>query len=73
MNTSAASIERIVQHAVELRADLIDAVGSVHPGNVAGDGTTTVQAALLELRAVLNAFLERDDPDNEITGEQSTE
>jgi hypothetical protein len=47
MNTSATKIERIVQRAGELRIDLIDAAGSVHPNNLADDGRTTVQAALL--------------------------
>jgi hypothetical protein len=73
MNTSATKIERIVQRAGELRIDLIDAAGSVHPNNLADDGRTTVQAALLNLRLMIDAFLVRDDPDNEITGEHSTE
>ena len=73
MNTSASKIERIVQRAGELRIDLIDAAGSVHPNNLSDDGRTTVQAALLNLRLMIDAFLERDDPDSEITGEQSTE
>jgi hypothetical protein len=73
MNTSATAIERIVERSVELRSGLIDAAGLVHPNNLAGDGTTTVQAALLALRAAIDAFLARSDPDNEITGEQSTE
>jgi hypothetical protein len=73
MNTSAAKIERIVQRAGELRIDLIDAAGSVRPNNLGDDGRTTVQAALLNLRLMIDAFLDRDDPDNDITGEQSTE
>jgi hypothetical protein len=73
MDSSASGIERIVRHALDLRTELVAAAGNVHPNNLAADGATTVQAALLDLRAVLDAFLERDDPDREITGEQSTE
>ena len=73
MHTDASPIDRIVREAAGLRTALIDASGSVRPHNLAADGTTTVQSALTELRAVIDAFLTRDDPDNAITGEQSTE
>lgn len=73
MKTSASLIERIVQNALELRTDLMESAGHVHPNNLAADDATTVQAALVELRDVLDAFLNQNDPDNEITGEQSTE
>ena len=73
MNTSTTAIERIVNAAIALRLDLIDSSGRVHPKNLADDGTTTVQGALLDLRAVIDAFLEQSDPDDQITGEQSTE
>jgi hypothetical protein len=73
METSDSTIERIVQNAVELRAALIASAQRVHPNNLAADGSTTVQAALLELRGVIDAFLKQNDPDNEITGWASTE
>lgn len=73
MLTGASPIDRIVHDADGLRSALIDAADSVHPQNLASDGTTTVQGALAGLRAVIDAFLSRDDPDNAITGEQSTE
>ena len=73
MENSASLIERIVQSAVELRADLTASVDRVHPNNLAEDGSTTVQAALVDLRDVIDAFLKQNDPDNEITGWASTE
>ena len=73
MTTIVSRIERIVQSAAELRNDLVLSAKSVHPNNLADDGKTTVQAALLQLRAVIDAFLAQDAPDNEITGAQSTE
>jgi hypothetical protein len=73
MEASNILIERIVQRAVELRAELISSADRVHPNNVADDGNTTVQAALADLRTVIDAFLKQDDPDNEITGWASTE
>jgi hypothetical protein len=73
VETSESSIERIVQNAVELRAGLIASAERVHPNNLAEDGKTTVQAALIDLRDVIDAFLKQDDPDNEITGWASTE
>jgi hypothetical protein len=73
VETSESLIERLVQSAVDLRAELIASVDRVHPNNLANDGTTTVQAALIDLRNVIDAFLKRDDPDNEITGWASTE
>lgn len=73
MSELAASVDRIVKHAFALRAELIDAARDVHPNNMASDGKTSVQSALVDLRGILDAFLTRDDPDNEITGELSTE
>jgi hypothetical protein len=73
MESSNIIIERIVQRAVELRAELVLSADRVHPNNVADDGITTVQAALADLRNVIDAFLKQDDPDNEITGWASTE
>jgi hypothetical protein len=73
VETSESLIERLVHNAVDLRAELIASAGRVHPNNMADDGVTTVQAALVDLRAVIDAFLKRDDPDNEITGWASTE
>jgi hypothetical protein len=73
MTTSSSAIERIVHSAAELRNDLVVSAKSVHPNNLADDGQTTVQAALLHLRSVIDAFLAQADPDNQITGAQSTE
>jgi hypothetical protein len=73
MTTIVSRIERIVHTALDLRADLGQSAQSVHPNNLADDGKTTVQAALLQLRAAIDAFLAQDDPDNQITGAQSTE
>jgi hypothetical protein len=73
MDNSESSIERIVESALELRAVLIASADRVHPNNLAEDGATTVQAALLDLRDVIDAFLKQNDPDNEITGWASTE
>jgi hypothetical protein len=73
MESSNIVIERIVQRAVELRAELVSSADRVYPNNVANDGKTTVQAALADLRDVIDAFLKQDDPDNEITGWASTE
>ncbi len=73
VESSRSLVERIVENAVELRADLTSSAERVHPNNMAADGSTTVQAALLDLRAVIDAFLGQDDPDNEITGWASTE
>jgi hypothetical protein len=72
MHTDVSAIDRIVHDADALRNALVDASGSVHPLNVASGGTT-VQAALIALRSTIEAFLLSDDPDNEITGDQSTE
>jgi hypothetical protein len=73
VETSESLIERLVQSAVDLRVELIESAGRVHPTNLAVDGATTVQAALIDLRATIDAFLKQDDPDNEITGWASTE
>jgi hypothetical protein len=73
VDSSKSLIERIVQNALELRADLRHSAERVHPNNLAEDGSTTVQAALLDLRVVIDAFLKQNDPDNEITGWASTE
>jgi hypothetical protein len=73
MDSSEALIERIVQNAVGLRVDLQRSADRVHPNNLAEDGSTSVQAALVELRTVIDAFLDQNDPDNEITGWASTE
>jgi hypothetical protein len=73
MQTSGSRIDDIVRRADDLRSNLIDAVGSVFPNNVAADDATTVQGALLHLRAVIDAFLNQNDADSEITGDQSTE
>ena len=73
MESSESLVERIVQNAVGLRADLRASADRVHPNNLAEDGTTTVQAALVGLRSVIDAFLSQDDPDNEIVGWASTE
>jgi hypothetical protein len=73
MTTIASRIERIVQQAMELRSDLTASALSIHPNNLAADGKTSVAAALIDLRTTIDAFLALDDPDNEITGAQSTE
>lgn len=73
MSLPDSPIDRIVALAGELRSVLTDSAGHVFPNNLASDDTTTVQAALLDVRATLDAFLAQADPDNEITGEQSTE
>jgi hypothetical protein len=73
METSESLIERIVEQAIELRTALVSAADRVHPNNLAEDGKTTVQAALLDVRDVIDAFLKQNDPDNEITGWASTE
>jgi hypothetical protein len=73
MTPIVSRIELIVQGAQEFRADLVSSAQTVHPNNLADDGRTTVAAALLQLRAAIDAFLAQDDPDNQITGEQSTE
>jgi hypothetical protein len=73
MEGSESLIERIVQSAVELRAELQASADRVHPNNLAEDGTTTVQAALVDLRSVIDAFLAQAGPDNEIVGWASTE
>jgi hypothetical protein len=73
METSETRIERIVQAANELRTDLIASAERVHPNNLAEDGSTTVQSALVDLRDIIDAFLKQNDPDNEITGWASTE
>jgi hypothetical protein len=73
MESSESLVERIVQGAVELRVDLLASAERIHPNNLAEDGSTTVQAALGDLRAVIDAYLKQDDPDNEITGWASTE
>jgi hypothetical protein len=73
MEPSESLIERIVGNALELQADLAASVTRIHPNNLAADGKTTVQAALVDLRVAIDAFLAQDDPDNEITGWASTE
>jgi hypothetical protein len=73
MTTIGSRIERIVRNALEFRAELVNSAQSVHPNNLADDGKTTVAAALIQLRAAIDAFLAQDDPDNQITGAQSTE
>jgi hypothetical protein len=71
--SSAMEIDGLIGGARELRDALVRSVETVHPNNMASDGATTVQGALLDLRAAIDAFLGRDDPDNAITGEASTE
>ncbi len=73
MSEPSARVDRIMEHALALRAELIDASSEVHPNNLAADGKTSVQSALVDLRIIIDAILERDDPDNDITGEFSTE
>jgi hypothetical protein len=73
METSERLIERIVQGAIDLRGELVSSAGRVHPNNLAEDESTTVAAALADLRNVIDAFLKQNDPDNEITGWASTE
>lgn len=73
MPIDSSRINNIVRRAEDLRESLLDAVGSVFPNNLAADDTTTVQASLLHLRAVIDAFLNQSDADQAITGDQSTE
>ncbi len=73
MQIESSRIDNIVRRADDLRESLLDAVGTVFPNNVAADDSTTVQASLLHLRAVIDAFLNQHDADRAITGDQSTE